>query len=63
MFKFVSKGDARHNESAIFYNGQKIISAFTSVYADGEVIVQVEDGSNNLQVEWADWIEDFEESD
>ena len=63
MFKFVSKGDSHENESALFYNGQKILSLYTMVYSDGEVVVQVEDGGNHLQAEWQDWIEDIEVSD
>ena len=63
MFKFVSKGDAHENESALFYNGQKIMTVFSAVYPDGEVIVQVEDGGGSLQTEWQDWIEDIEVAD
>ena len=63
MFKFVSKGGAHDNEAALFYNGQRIMTMYTTVFSDGEVIIRVEDGSDFEQAQWHDWIEDFEESD
>jgi hypothetical protein len=58
VFKFVSKGDAHDNESALFYNGQCILKMYATVYTDGEVMVQVEDGSQRLICEWEDFLED-----
>ena len=58
MFKFVSKGDTHDNEAALFYNGQRILTLYATVYADGEIMVQVEDGSNKLMTEWEDFLEE-----
>lgn len=58
MFKYVSKGDAQDNESALFYNGQKVCALYSSVRADGTIDVQVEDGSNRLMTEWEDFLEE-----
>ena len=60
MFKFVSKGDNHDNESALFYNGQRVFTMYTMVDADGEVRVQVEDGNGRLMKEWEDYLEDYE---
>jgi hypothetical protein len=57
MFKFVSKGDTHDNESALFYNGQRILSIYATVYPDGEVMIQVEDGAQHLMTEWEDYLE------
>lgn len=59
MFKFYTKGDDRLFEGAIFLNGQKIATLYAGVYPDGEIVIQVEDGSGRLQTEWSD----YEESD
>lgn len=59
MFKFVSKGDRMDNESAIFWNGQRIATVYATVSDIGRVDVQVEDGNNRLMREWEDYIEDF----
>lgn len=59
MFKFVSKGDNHHNESALFFNGQKIMTVDCYVYTDGEVIVNIKDGGDAVQADWKDWIEDW----
>lgn len=58
MFKYVSKGDAHDNESALFYNGQKVCVLYSTVYADGTVMVQIEDGNNRLMCEWEDFLEE-----
>jgi hypothetical protein len=58
VFKFVSKGDNHDNESALFYNGQRILTMYVTVYADGEIMVQVEDGNNKLMTEWEDFLEE-----
>ena len=58
MFKYVSKGDKQDNESALFYNGQKICVLYSTVYADGTVMVQIEDGNNRLMTEWEDFLEE-----
>jgi phosphoribosylpyrophosphate synthetase len=60
MFKFVSKGDSRLNESVLFYNGQKICTVYAGVYADGEIQVQIEDGNNRLMKEWEDYLEEHD---
>jgi hypothetical protein len=59
VFKFYTKGDDRLFEGAIFLNGQKIATLYAGVYPDGEIVIQVEDGSGRLQTEWSD----YEESD
>ena len=58
MFKYVSKGDSHDNESALFYNGQKVCVLYSTIYADGTVAVQVEDGNNKLMCEWEDFLEE-----
>ena len=58
MFKFVSKGDAHDNESALFYNGQRIATLYATVTVGGEIMVQIEDGSSRLVSEWEDFLED-----
>lgn len=58
MFKFVSKGDNHDNESALFYNGQRIMALYATVYPDGGVMVQVEDGNGRLMMEWEDYLEE-----
>ncbi len=58
MFKFVSKGDKHDNESALFYNGQRILMVYASVNIGGEVEVQIEDGSGRLMTEWEDFLEE-----
>ena len=57
MFKFVSKGDAHDNESALFYNGQRIATLYATVTVGGEIMVQVEDGNTKLMTEWEDFLE------
>ena len=59
MFKFYTKGDDDFLEGVVFLNGQKVVTVQAKRYADGEVIVDVFDGSDNEQVSWSD----FEESD
>ena len=59
MFKFYTKGNGKDFYGAVFLNGQKVCSLYTSVYADGTIEVQIEDGNGRLVTEW----EDFEESD
>lgn len=58
MFKFVSKGDNHDNESALFYNGQRIATLYATVTSSGEVMVQVEDGNTKLMTEWEDFLEE-----
>jgi hypothetical protein len=58
MFKFVSKGDAHDNVSAVFFNGQKIYTMYVRANSDGSVEVQVEDGSGRLMKEWEDFLEE-----
>lgn len=60
MFKFVSKGDNYDNESALFYNGQKLCVLYASVAANGAVEIQIEDGNGRLMTEWEDFAEDYE---
>jgi hypothetical protein len=58
VFKFVSKGDAHDNESALFYNGQRILTTYATVNVGGEIMVQIEDGSGHLTGEWEDFLEE-----
>ena len=58
MFKFVSKGDNDCNESALFYNGQRMFTIYTTVNPFDEVVIVVEDGSGRQMKEWEDFIED-----
>jgi len=58
VFKYVSKGDSHDNESALFYNGQKVCVLYSTAYADGTVMVQIEDGSGRLMCEWEDFLEE-----
>lgn len=60
MFKFVSKGDNYLNESALFFNGQKICTLYVGIDPAGEIQVQIEDGSGRLMKEWEDFAEDYE---
>ena len=60
MFKFVSKGDNHLNESALFFNGQKVYTMYVGVDSDGEIMIQVEDGNGRLMKEWGDFAEDYE---
>lgn len=60
MFKFVSKGDNSDNESALFFNGQKILEVFVAVNTEGAIDIQVEDGNGRLMREWIDFAEDYE---
>lgn len=60
MFKFVSKGDNHLNESALFFNGQKVYTVYVGVDLDGEIMIQVEDGNGRLMKEWEDFAEDYE---
>jgi hypothetical protein len=60
VFKFVSKGDHHDNESALFYNGQKLLTIYASVRYDGETMIQIEDGNGRLMKEWEDFMEDYE---
>lgn len=59
MFKFVSKGDSHENESALFYNGQRILSIYANVYGD-DVSIIVDDGADVTQAEWSDYLENYE---
>ena len=58
MFKFVSKGDAHDNESALFYNGQRILTTYVTVNTGGEIMIQIEDGNTKLMTEWEDFLEE-----
>lgn len=58
MFKFVSKGDNHDNESALFYNGQRILTVYAAVYTGGSIEVQIEDGNGHLMKEWEDFLEE-----
>lgn len=58
MFKFVSKGDLHDNESALFYNGQRLLTVYATVTISGGVMVQIEDGSQRLITEWEDFLEE-----
>ncbi len=62
MFKFVSKGDSHDNESALFYNGQRLLSIYARVHTDGGVYVQVEDGNGIMCSDWEDYLEDYEDA-
>jgi len=59
VFKFVSKGDNHSNESALFYNGQRILTIHASVDTDN-VSVVVLDGSDLVFAEWEDYLEDVD---
>jgi len=59
MFKFYTKGEDDFLEGVVFLNGQKVVTVQATRYADGEIFVDVFDGSDNEQVSWSD----FEESD
>ncbi len=59
MFKFVSKGDSHENESALFYNGQRLLSIYASAYGE-DVSIIVDDGADITQAEWSDYLEDNE---
>ena len=59
MFKFVSKGDAHDNESALFYNGQRILTIHARVDTDN-VSVVVLDGSDLVFAEWEDYLENVD---
>ena len=58
MFKFVSKGDNHDNESALIYNGQRILTVYAAVYTGGNIEVQIEDGNGHLMKEWEDFLEE-----
>lgn len=60
MFKYVSKGDSQENESALFFNGQKVCTVYVFVNLFGEMMIQVEDGNGKLMKEWEDFAEDYE---
>jgi hypothetical protein len=60
MFKFVSKTVHGDSESALFYNGQKLVTVYAGVGADGETEIQIEDGQGRLMKEWVDFLEDYE---
>lgn len=57
MYKFYTKSTDNNSESALFLNGQKIATIYAGLYPDGEIVIQVEDGSNKLMVEWSDYAE------
>lgn len=57
MFKFYTKSFEHTSESALFLNGQKIATIYAGLYPDGEIVIQVEDGSGRLQTEWSDFVE------
>jgi len=59
VFKFVSKGDSHENESALFYNGQRILTIYAGVIGDDMSII-VDDGADITQAEWSDYLEDHE---
>jgi len=59
VFKFVSKGSAYDNESALFYNGQRILTINARVDMD-TVSVMVDDGNDTLMASWEDYLEDYE---
>ena len=57
MFKFYTKSTDHTSESALFLNGQKIATLYAGTYPDGEIVIQVEDGSGKLIAEWSDYAE------
>lgn len=57
MYKFYTKSTETTSESALFLNGQKIATIYAGLYPDGEIVIQVEDGSNGLMIEWSDYAE------
>ena len=57
MFKFYTKSLDHTSESALFLNGQKIATIYAGLYPDGEIVIQVEDGSGSLMKEWSDYAE------
>jgi hypothetical protein len=58
MFKFVSKGDKDSNESALFYNGQRLCTITCNVLVDDGVWITVEDGNDTVMKEWEDYLEE-----
>ncbi len=56
MFKFYTKGGDSWLEGVVFYNGQKIMAAYINKHND-EIIVEIEDGSENSMVGWVDYEE------
>ena len=64
MFKFVSKGDNKQNESALFYNGQLLYEVWTTVNENnGEVIIEYFDGNDNPEGVVYDYLEDYGNAD
>ena len=61
MFKFVAKGDNYTNESALFFNGQRVCTVYAGVNPDGSMEIQIEDGNGRLMTEWEDFAEDYEQ--
>lgn len=62
MFKFYSKGDNADCESALFYNGQRILTIHARRDAD-MISIMVDDGTDTLQGAWEDYLEDYENAD
>jgi hypothetical protein len=58
MFKFVSKGDKSSNESAMFYNGQRLFTITCNVLVDDGVWITIEDGNDVVMKEWEDYLEE-----
>jgi hypothetical protein len=56
MFKFYTKGDDENLEAVVFYNGQKILTAWCFKSND-EFVIEIDDGSGALQVGWVDYAE------
>jgi hypothetical protein len=59
VFKFVSKGDNHSNESALFYNGQRILTVYAAVVND-EISIIVDDGTDITKAEWEDYLENVD---
>lgn len=57
MFKFYTKGDNDFLEGVIFLNGQKVATIHATLYADGEIFVDVFDGADHEQASWSDFEE------
>ena len=62
MFKFYTKGDNADCEAALFYNGQRLLSVHARRDAD-TISIMVDDGTDNLQAAWDDFLEDYENAD
>jgi len=59
VFKFYSKGTNKNSESALFYNGQRLLTVYAAVI-NGNISVIVDDGNDVTAAEWEDYLEDVD---